>query len=50
MLNKVKYKLYKKRSIVNISKMSLEERFMYGLPITKRKVKQLEKIKKQTER
>lgn len=42
-LKQVKFRLSRKRNIVKINQMDLEDRFMYGMPITKRKVKQLER-------
>lgn len=42
---KVKLRLMRNRNILKIKNMSLEEQFMYGLPINKRKIKKLERKK-----
>ena len=41
MKRKVKFRLTRTRNIVKIKKMSIEEQFMYGLPVNKRKMKKL---------
>ncbi len=43
--NRVKFRLVRTRNIRKIRRMSIEERLMYGLPVTKRKMKLLERKK-----
>ena len=42
---KVRLRLIRNRNILKMKKMSLEEQFMYGLPVNKRKIKRLERTK-----